>query len=202
MTKETILINEKTYVSQRLQELDLRIEGLERVALVALGASSDVTSLHPINAAGTMSYQQGTWALRDEFVGEKWSLDRNDGIESIVNETKKIKIAFANVDIACNEHTPPKPRSKKGAGSERACNGNLFSDLPNYFQTKKSDYTTYYFMLDADGRAELTCPIIKANTFSSYVERIFIGDIAEVSVGNIINESDSHVEIEPIVVRK
>ena len=49
---------------------------------------------------GTLRYQNGVWALRDQTVGEKWSVHRENSVEAIRNDKLKVKEAFSNVDIA------------------------------------------------------------------------------------------------------
>ena len=201
---ETRIHREPAEAKRRIIELGLTKEGLNRVRTIALGASADATPFHPANAAGTFSYQHGTWALRDEFVGEDWKADTIHGVEAISNETLKLRVVFANVDIACNDDQGPKPRSRKGAGAERACIGNLFSYLPTYTFWQSVGWTTYYFMLDAAGAAELTCPVIKGSTFSAYIERIYLGAAGEFDDGNTKFEQDdtAAVDLEPVVSRK
>src|SRR3990167_4618477 len=104
MMTETIVLQEPWDVNRRLWELQLGPRPLERlmkVVLAAISAGADATPFHPANAAGTFSYQHGTWALRNEFVGDAWLLDRHDGVEAIRNEAAKVKVVFANVDVAC-----------------------------------------------------------------------------------------------------
>src|SRR5688572_4155962 len=93
---ETIVRRDPWDVAARLAELQLgSVERLLRVRSVALSASADATPFHPANAAGTLAYQHGTFALRDEFVGEIWRLARPDGVEAIVNDALKIRVVFA-----------------------------------------------------------------------------------------------------------
>ncbi len=121
---ETIILREPWDVDRRLAELHLGpLTRLLKVVAVAISAGADATAFHPANAAGTFSYQHGTWALRDEFVGDAWLLDRPDGVEAIRNDATKVKVIFANVDVSCNDKQKPKPRSRKGAGAERVSSG-------------------------------------------------------------------------------
>jgi hypothetical protein len=200
---ETRVHREPQDINQRLAELDLTLKGLNRVREVALGASAEATPFHPANAAGTFAYQHGTWALRDEFVGEVWEIDTEDGVEAIRNESARVKVIFANVDIACNDEHPPKPRSRKGAGSERACQGNLslFDSLPRYAPRQDEVWATYYLMLDAKGAAELSRPIIKGSTFSAFIERIYLPDIGETDDTGFTKDDDV-VDLDPVVARK
>lgn len=200
---ETKLYRQPHEVNKRLAELGLHREGLLRVRSIAIGASADATPFHPANAAGTLSYLYGTWALRDVFVGEDWQIDQSDGVEAIRNDKLKIKALFGNVDVACDDNHPPKPRSRKGAGTERACMGNLFGFLPAYSPKPEEEWATYYLMVDSNGAAEFTCPVVQARTFSSYVERIFIAASMDDRTDGITRtEDDSPVDIEPIVARK
>ncbi len=202
-TVETGFFCEPPDVNRRLAELQLTKKGLDRVRTVAIAASADTTDFHPSNAPGTFAYHQGTWALRDEFVGEHWIVHKTDGIEAIANSSLKIKVIFANVDIACNDVQGPKPRSRKGAGSERACLGNMFRFLPTYSIKEDTEWATYYLMVDPDGTAELTRPVVRANTFKSYVERIYLGPMDFTGDDNApSDQDDSAVDLDPVVARK
>jgi len=144
------------------------------VRSVAISASADATSFHPANAAGAFEYHYGTFAVRNEYVGKIWRLERPDGVEAIVNEALKVRVVFANVDIACNDDLKPKPRSRKGAGAERVCVGNLFGSLPEFAPRQADGWATFYLMVDEGGAAELTRPVVKNNTFTAYIERNYL----------------------------
>lgn len=177
---ETKVLHEPWDVDRRLSELDLTRPLLLKARDVALHESANATPFHPANAAGTFAYQHGTWALRHEFVGTSgWIEDRVDGVEAIRNERLKIKVAFSNVDLACDRHHMPKPRSRKGAGAERAgAMGSLFGDdMPYYAPAPMpGGWALYYLMVDERGAAELTRPVVKGGTFSSAIERLFLSD--------------------------
>jgi hypothetical protein len=198
---ETLVYREPQDINRRITELGLTMKGLNRVREVALGASAEATPFHPANAAGTFAYQYGTWALRNEFVGDVWEIDTEYGVEAICNKSAMVKVIYANVDIACNDDQPPKPRSRKGAGSERACQGNLFDFLPRYAPRQSEIWATYYFMLDAEGAAELTRPIIKGSTFSAYVERIYLPNVEDIDDTGFHKDNDV-IDIDPVVARK
>lgn len=185
----------------RLAQMDLDREKLEKVGFAALAASADTTANDTANAAGQFAYLYGTRFLRDECVGENWRVDRADGVESICNDSKKIKVIFQNVDIACSKTAKPKPRSKKGAGSERACQGNLFPDEPDYAPRPQSEWATFYLMVDEEGNIELTRPVVKSGTFVAYVEQIPIAVSSDwVGPEDITDEPADDFEIE--VTRK
>jgi hypothetical protein len=200
---ETCIHREPFEIDRRLKELKLTREGLLRVRTVAIGASADATEFHPRNAAGLFAYLHGTWALRDEFVRKGWKPDATDGVEAILHRSARIKVIFANVDMACNDAFPPKPRSEKGAGAERACSGNLFDILPIYVPRHGDGWATYYLMLDSEGGVELSRPVVKDRTFSAYIERIYLARPGAVE-GSVtrLKEDDTLVDFDPAVARK
>ena len=200
---ETQVWKEPWDVDRRLAELQLQRDALLNVVNIALSAGADATPYHPANAEGTFRYQNGVWALRDQIVGEKWSVHREESVEAIRNDTLKVKVAFANVSVACDDEQEPKPVSPKGAGSERACSGNLFGDLPRYAPRRDGEWATYYLMVDRNGAAELTCPIISGDTFSSYIERVYLSDGKDADPEALsIDDSDIVNDFDPQVVRK
>jgi hypothetical protein len=203
---ETIVRREPWEVSARLAELQLGpVERLLRVRSIAISASADATPFHPANAAGTLGYQHGTFGLRDEFCkqGAPWRLDRADGVEAIINEALKTRVVFANVDVACDDDLKPKPRSRKGAGAERVCVGNLFASLPEYAPRQPDGWATFYLMVDERGAAELTRPVVKHNTFTAYIERNYLSDGSDLDRNPLaLPDGDVADGFDPEVVRK
>jgi hypothetical protein len=202
---ETVVHREPWEVSARLAELQLTIEGLLRVRSIAIAASADATPFHPANAAGTFSYHYGTFALRKEYVGKNWRVERPDGVEAIVNEKLKARVVFANVDIACDDELKPKPRSRKGAGAERVCMGNLFDSLPEYAPAQPEGWATFYLMVDPRGAAELTRPVVKNNTFTGWIERNYLSNGEDLDLDGKrlpLDDDDISDGFDPEVVRK
>jgi len=206
MTKwiQTVVVDEPEKIEQRIIEMDLAKEGLVNVVRAAQTASGNATGLHPSNAAGTFGYHEGVAALRKEFVGKGWVIDRKDGVETIRNDRLKLKVGFCHVDRACGEKAP-KPRSAKGAAAERACGPMLFDpeELRYYVRDEAEGWSLYYLMLDENGRAELTRPKIADKTFKGAVERIFLipeGDDNETILP--LDEDDIGEDFEPMVIRK
>lgn len=202
---QTVILREPWDVDRRLEELHIGPRfRLLAVVRVALSAGADATAFHPANSAGTFSYHQGTWALRDEFIdGKNWTLDRPNGVEVIRNDELKIRVAFANVDVACNDDVKPKPRSRKGAGAERVCVGNLFGTLPDYAPRQPEGWSTYYLMVDGNGAAEFSRPVVKNSTFTAYIERLYLSDGDDLD-GKLILDDDSDIadSFDPQVIRK
>lgn len=199
----TRIIKELVDVDRRLAELQLDCTILLKVREIALTAAADATAFHPANAAGTLAYQHGTWALRDSFVGKIWQADRPGGVEVIVNPGLRLMVAYANVDIACNDDHSPKPRSRKGAGAERVGMGSLFASLPQYSAQPKIGEKLYYLMVDESGAAELSQPVVKNNTFVSCIERIYLSNGDDLDrVAKSFDDGDIADGFDPLVARK
>lgn len=205
---ETLVFRDPWDVDRRLIELGLHKAGLLKAVAVSRTERNNVTPFHPANAAGTFSYHHGVAAIRSEFVGDAWMVDRSDGIEAIWNQASGLKVSFCNVDQACGvDH--PRPRSDKGAGAERASGGSLFEHFglgpqPQFAPRPTGDGALYYLMVDQNGAAELTRPVIKNRTFTAAVERLFLlpGD----EPGDVILPLDDGNDIadgfDPQIVRK
>jgi hypothetical protein len=130
-------------------------------------------------------------------------VDRSDGIEAIVNEKLKIRIAFCNVDLACDDNHIPKPRSEKGAGAERASGATLFDHLPHFSPRQTGEWKLYYLMVDQNGAAELTRPVINARTFSAAIERIYLSGGGDDDPAKMVEPDTGPVDnFDPQVVRK
>jgi hypothetical protein len=202
---ETIVHREPWEVLGRLAELELTIEGPLRVRSIAIAASADATQFHPANASGTLAYQHRTFALRKEFVGKNWRLERPDGVEAIANETIKVRVVFANVDVACNDDLKPKPRSRKGAGAERVCMGNLFGSLREYAPQPAEGWATFYIMVDQRGAAELTRPVVENSTFTAWIERNYLSNEDDLDLDGErlpLDDGDRADGFDPEVVRR
>jgi hypothetical protein len=206
---EITVLRDPWEVEPRLKDLGLSLESLLTVVNMAIHAARNATPNHCANAAGTYAYQDGTFGLRDKFVGENkdWAVDRTNGVEAIFNAKLKVSVIFSNVDIACNDQQLPRPRSAKGAGAERACVGNLLfgdGELPRYAPTAPKGQATFYLMVDERGASELSRPVIKGRTFSAFIERIYLsggGDGFE-KAKLPLNADDAANDFNPQVVRK
>lgn len=206
---KTKVLREDWEVVPRLQELRLDREALLRVRTIAVGAAADATPFHPANAAGTFSYQHGTFALRNENVGIKgWQSGRPAGVEAIENEEIRVRVVFANVDIAGNDEHEPHARSDKGAGAERLCAGNgLFGDLPRYagddFARSDSGWMTFYLMVAPNGAVELSRATVEYGRFATFHERLYLSDGGDLaSEPKPLEDKTPSDEFDPQVARK
>lgn len=203
---ETIILTAPVDIKRRVTEMQLDVTKCLRVRDTAAAAAADATPFHAANAAGTFSYHYGTFALRLEFVGKSWRQARPNGVEVIENEELRIRVVFANVDVACNLNHRPKARSERGAGAERLAQGNLFDALPTYGDsdaTDKDGWIVYFLMVDEKGAVELTRAGISGGTFTKPVERIFLSDGTDLATEPDVKPNDqSTVEFDPQVTRK
>ena len=199
---ETQILREPWDVDRRLSELGLSRRKLLEVVAVAMTERANATPYHPINAPGTFAYQHAVFALRDKFVPSGFEVDREGGVESIRHDGLQLKVAFANVDIACNFIHMPQPRSEKGSGAERAAIGNLFGDLPQYAPQQRGGYSLYYLMMDEDGNAELTRAVVQNKTFVAAIERLFLGKPDDELLGLDDQDDDAIDNFDPQVARK
>ena len=203
---ETKIFQEPWDVDRRLKELKLDRKRLLAVRDIAMNSSMNATPFHPLNAAGTFAYQDGSWALRDKFVvaDDEWEVDRSDGVEAIKCEALKLRVVFSNVDVACDSSQVPKPRSRKGAGAERASGISLFGELPHFAPRPTGGWALYYLMMDERGAAELTRPVVRAGTLIAAVERLFLStgeeDEAEKVLGG--DTDDIADDFDPQIARK
>ena len=96
------------------------------------------------------------------------------------------------------------PRSAKGGGAERVCEGNdLFGHLPRYAPTPSDRCATFYLMTSGTGACELSRPIIANGTFSAYVERIYLSDGNDFGGERLpLDADDAATDFDPVVVRK
>lgn len=207
LTQTRVLID-PIGVDARLAALPLEREKLLNVRTMAVSAAADVTAFHAANAAGTFSYHLGTFGLRLEFVGKIWRQARPNGVEAIQNEANKIRVVFANVDVACDLGRIPKPRSERSRpGAQELSQHNLFDNLPTFAAKVPKDHDgwlVYFLMVDARGAAELTCAAINTSgNFVDPVERIFLSDGSDLEREPDVGTPDMPAtEFDPQVVRK
>ncbi len=201
---ETRVLREPWDVDRRLNEIKLDRKRLLLVRDVAMNASGNATPFHPANAAGTFAYQDGSWSLRDQFVGDVWAIDRRDGIEAIKCDALKIIVAFSNVDLACDDLHEPKPRSRKGAGAERASCTGLFGDLPRFASKPTGEWALYYLMVDENGAAELTRPVVRGGTFTATIERLYLSKGGDEDGDEMLRDGSDDIvdDFDPQVARK
>lgn len=200
---ETRILREPWEVDARLAQLGLNRDGLLKVRDLAMASAADATPFHAANAAGTFAYHYAIYGLRDGFVGDIWDLARPNGVEVIRNISIKVMVGFSNVDIACKDEPGPKPRSEKGAGAERVGQMSLFAHLPQFAPKPEGAWALYYLMVDQDGAAELSLPVVKDGTFIAYIERLWLSNGDDPGRGGLLLSDDGDPNnFDPQVIRK
>lgn len=181
---ETVIIRDAEDIDQFLAEMNLSAEGLLAIRDAAYSQRVDASPLMAQNAPGSLAYHYGVFALRQQFLGPHWEIDRIAGVEGISHAGRKIKIAFQNVDVACSVITDPKPCSEKGAGAERECEGNLFEvsgvSAPKMVRSKSGLKASYFVMVDDRGAVELSRPVIENGKYAGFIDRVFISDGSDI----------------------
>lgn len=203
---ETVFQREHWEIDLRLAQMALaRIKLLAVVEVARTESLNAATPFHAANGSGTMAYQNGVWGLRYHFVSDDWKTDRSEGVESIRNDKLKLRLGFANVDRACDDSHVPQPRTSKGAGAERVSQSSLFENLPNYApRPNDGEWAFYYLMVDLQGWAELTRPIVKRGSFHTPVERIYLlrGTDGAAKIDLLDDNSDAVSNFDPQIQRK
>ena len=174
----TALIQGELSVVSRLADFGLVAEQLLAVGRVARARANDASPLMPINAPGTLAYIYGVMELREQLLDGFWAVDRTCGIEAVINRDRRMRIAFQNVDRACDPIYAPNPRSAKGSASESLCGPTLFEVAgvePGPLTGVLQDgVPTYYLMVGEDGSIELSHPVISNGSYKHFHERIFL----------------------------
>jgi hypothetical protein len=171
----------------------------------------------PVNAPGTLAYIHGVQALRVHLLDGQWELDRALGIEAVINRERGVRIAYQNVDKACDPVFKPVPRSAKGPSSEKLCTHPLFEHYGMVLETDQErvpesdicdllegDIVTYFVMVGEDGSVELSSPVIEGRRYAKFRERIFIDDPdgdwdSEIELdGEPINDFDVQVTLKDV----
>lgn len=185
----TSIIDDPISVAQRLEDFGLSVAQIVAIRDAARSAADDASPLMPINAPGTLAYIHGVEALRAHLLDGVWEMDRALGIEAVINRERNVRLAYQNVDKACDLVFTPMPRSAKGPASEKLCNHPLFEYYGMVLDTDhdrlpegdlgdplEGDMVTYFVMVGEDGSVELSSPIIEGRRYGRFRERIFIDD--------------------------
>ena len=174
----TIVVAGEPDVTQRLSDFGLTPDNIIAIAKAARAWADDASPLMPQNAPGMLAYIHGVQELRVQTIGGGWEIDRSCNVEAVINREFGKRIAFQNVDRACDEVFPPIPRSAKGKGAEHLNGPDLFEHFgvePGPLTGVKQDgVPTYYVMVGEDGSVELSHPIILNGTYQRFIERIFV----------------------------
>lgn len=207
--EETIIDNPEE-VRLFLEKMNITIDGVLFVRDAARVHLLDTSPLMALNAPGTLAYHYGVLETRVQFMGDHWEISRSGGFEAIFNPEKKIKLGYQTVDVACAKAIGPKPRTEKGAGSERECEGNLFDYsgvfAPKLVQKPKGAISVFYIMVDERGAVEVSQPVIEDGKFVGFVVRAFVSDGSDLHEQEITPVGDLEAPIDdfdvPVISRK
>ena len=174
----TALVQGESNVASRLADFGLVPAQLLAVGVTARTWADDASPLMPINAPGTLAYMYGVGELRQQLLDGLWTVDRTCGIEAVINRERRLRIAFQNVDRACDPIFAPNPRSAKGSAAENLCGPTLFEyagvEAGPLTGVMQDGVPTYYLMVGEDGSVELSHPVISNGSYAHFHERILI----------------------------
>jgi hypothetical protein len=79
----------------------------------------------------------------------------------------------------------------------------LFDYLPAFAEAPASAFAFYYLMVDEQGAVELSRPVVKNQTFSAFIDRIYLssGDDFD-GMARSFDEDDAPMDFDPQVLRK
>ncbi|WP_444925895.1 hypothetical protein ACJJI4_17085 [Microbulbifer sp. TRSA002] len=195
-------------VPGELSQFNVSISELQKVALEAISARNEATSLHPQNAPGMYSYMAGVAALRALFIQKQgWEMARPNGVEAVKNEQQGKLILFQNVDVACGRHDP-NPLSSKGKGVAALVDnpsGYLWDYMADDAQQNENLHTWFFCVSckEEEVRAELSRPrAVKNGNFGTFAERIFIIQDEDWNPVRNHRDADNQVEEFDITITK
>lgn len=113
-------------VHQRLSELDLSHSDMTDIVLACVAAHGGCTDDDPPAARGWEVWRWGVRRSREILQERDWTKDNSGGYPTVVNHSKRIRIAIAGTDEATGllGDKDPKNRSGKGPASEKATTTN------------------------------------------------------------------------------
>lgn len=174
----TTVVEGESSIAARLSDFGILPQQLLAVGKIARTWADDASPLMPINAPGTLAYIYGVRELRQQLLDGSWVVDRTCGIEAVINRDLRMRIAFQNVDRACDPIFPPNPRSAKGSASESLCGPTMFEyagvEAGPLTGVLQDGVPTYYLMVGEDGSVELSHPVIVNGSYAYFHERILI----------------------------
>lgn len=202
------ILKEKEFEAKsRLKSLDITLEQIPTIAKQAIGERYRAVANHPKNAPGQFAYLEGVKSMRDLLVdGTKWHKLSENNLELIENRDKKIRLAYQNVDYACNKFNDPQPLSKKGSASARAVSSNQLALFGEDDESAKSS-TWFICVSEKDGviNAELCLPkSISSGLFDGFHERIFclVNWGQEISQDNTSNQMENAYNDDILISKK
>ena len=178
-----VIVRDPRLVDRRLrQEFSTNRQTLVEIIVVAVAARARCTADSPRSAGSYYAWAEATTRLRQKFRPHGWGKGNEEGIETVANHKRKLKIAILSTDEGTADVSRlPRNRTVKGPASERVVDLNNQYEL---FDTKEmgpvveSQYSMWYLCIYDDGRrvrAELSRPVEFAGGYvTRFSERIFL----------------------------
>ncbi len=181
MTSE--IVRDPRLVDRRLrQDFSTNRQTFIEIIAAAVAARARCTSDSPRSAGSYYAWAEATARLRQIFRPQGWGRSDDEGIETIVNHDRRLKIAALSTDEGTADVSRhPKNRTVKGPASERVVHLNNqleFFEPEEMGPAVESQYSMWYLCIYDDGkrvRAELSRPIeFKGGYVTRFGKRIFL----------------------------
>jgi len=181
-----ILINEPLSIEQRLAELGVRKDALDRAVRASFAAWAACTPHHPPSAPGLSSWFEGVATLRYELVPDGWQCMNDQNLPLTANADGSIAIAYSSGDAATGTVENPSTKSDKGPRTIHAVASNrdqlcLFPDEELPLPGDTSDRQTWILLVYRDEiRREVRCELSRPigldsdNRVNDWHERIIL----------------------------
>ncbi len=198
---------------ERLAEIDLLYEQLERAIIGGEIARSACTRHHPANFVGQTMWANAVKVLRDEKVPEGWTSEQDRGLPLVVHPSKAVAVTVWSGDENTGRpDATPKTRRAHGTVSWEVVARNrgqlwLLNGLEGWEEQSVShDRLTYVLLFCRVGRRiqlELSVPLYhdEQNRVCGWAERILLDPI-DLDPGLDGEEPEDEPDIEIDVPRR
>jgi hypothetical protein len=200
-------------VPNELENLGVCIQGITRAVDAMVLAKLNSTANDIAAAGGTRAFLDGIRALAEFYGKQGWDLCEN-GVPSIYNRDRKIRIAVCNTDDATGLDVPgrvPKSRNKRGPATDKAIHssqGLLFNwEEENFSPMNSGEVQQWFLCVYCEGeeyRAELSHPAkCESGFFTSFHKRIILvgegadsHDALATPKGGVDSDSEFEITVE------
>ena len=178
-TSKTVFLLNDPDGQARLKDLGLSLDEVRDITASVRAAWSEASPLGPRNSPGLLTYIAGVEAIRSKLVAKGWKPEYPENIESTLRPDGRVRILYQNVDDACSAENPPKPISRKGAGSRRVIGAGTEEMFPDELEKARAQKIATWVlcvsMSDSRVKAELSRPAgFEGAVYEDFEERLFL----------------------------
>lgn len=170
---------------ERLAELGLSVEIIERALRRAEAEAATCTAFDPPMMAGCMRYGRTTRFLREDLVPAGWDFDNPRNFCRTIHPNRKFAVVATSGDEGTgNPKLTPTTKYPKGYATVHAVetNGQLALDFPGFAVDEEvadveqlSTWFLLYRVTDEEFRAEISLPsVMVGGSITDWLERIIL----------------------------